>query len=712
MQLRLSRQILLGLLVLGALLVASGAITYFGVNGMLQKAEEAATAAESMAQLKSREIDHYKWIETVTTTLMQPYQPGVKVKVGSDDHKCALGRWLYGPKRRDLEKRYPELAPLLKSLEAPHAKLHLSIKDINANLTEAEDLDGAKDDFRAVTLPAMQKTLKDFLQLENALEKIKQEASQTAKAKESQTLTLVLVIVVFGILIALVVIFWIRSGFARVMGGEPEEMSEMLKKIADGDLRVKIDAGVRPGSMLEALGQTRDGLIKIAGDIFTGVESLAISATEMGAVSERLKDASGNASSKSNTVAAAAEEMSVNMSSVSTASETAASNVNMVAAAAEEMTSTVGEIAQNTEKTRSISQAAVERARQASVKIDELGRSAEEVGKVTAVISEISEQTNLLALNATIEAARAGEAGKGFAVVANEIKELARQTAEATLDIRKIISEIQGSTGATVAEIREVTKVIEEVSELVTTVAAAIEEQSVTTREIAGNVAQASQGLVEINDNISQSSTVAGEISADISEVSSMASDLTDSSSQVNGNASDLNALSVRLKEIVMRFKLNKDAASKLSLGNAAAVSAADVGELMPWNESFVNGVSEFDNQHKYLVELVNKLYKGMKLGHSDEAVGRTLDELIDYTASHFACEEKLMAENQYPDYDSHIQIHKELVGKVVDFQKKFSAGEATVSLDLLEFLKDWLIGHIKGVDRKYGPFFNGKGIY
>lgn len=712
MQLKLSRQIFLGLLVLGMLLVVSGGITYFGVNSMLQKAKEAAILVEQVGQFKDREIDHHKWSEKVTTTLMHPYHPGVMVEVGSNDHECSLGKWLYGPERRSLEERYPVLVPMLKSMEEPHFKLHNSVIEINANLTEAEDLEGAKEDFRALTLPAMHGVLKSFSTLEKTLQGLEEEASQASNDKESQTLTLVMVVVVLGLLIAFSVIFWVRSGFARVMGGEPEDMSLMLRKIADGDLRVKIDADVRPGSMLEALGQTKDGLIQIAGDIFKGVESLAISSTELGAVSERLKDASSNASSKSNTVAAAAEEMSVNMSSVSTSSETAASNVNMVAAAAEEMTSTVGEIAQNTEKTRVISQAAVERARQASVKIDELGRSAEEVGKVTAVISEISEQTNLLALNATIEAARAGEAGKGFAVVANEIKELARQTAEATLDIRKIISEIQGSTGATVEEIREVTTVIEEVSELVTTVAAAIEEQSVTTREIAGNVAQASQGLAEINDNISQSSTVAGEISADISEVSTMASDLTDSSSQVNGNASDLNALSVRLKEIVMRFKLDKDAASSLSQANASASSAADVGELMPWSESFVNGVSEFDNQHKYLVELVNKLYKGMKLGYSNEAVGRTLGELIEYTSSHFSCEEKLMVEHQYPDYDSHIKIHRDLVAKVVDFQKKFNSGEATVSLDLLEFLKDWLIGHIKGVDRKYGPFFNGKGVY
>ena len=272
-------------------------------------------------------------------------------------------------------------------------------------------------------------------------------------------------------------LFWVRSGFARIMGGEAEDMNEMLTKIADGDLRVKIAAGARPGSMLAAMGDMKEGLTGIAGDIYNGVEQLTLASAELAALSEKLSDASGGASSKSNTVAAAAEEMSVNMSSVAQASENTASNVNMVAAAAEEMTSTVGEIAQNTEKTRSITMAAVERTRQASEKIDELGRAAQEVGKVTAVINDISEQTNLLALNATIEAARAGDAGKGFAVVANEIKELARQTAEATQDIRRIIEEIQNSTGSTVGEIREVSAVIEEVSELVTTVAAAIEQQ-------------------------------------------------------------------------------------------------------------------------------------------------------------------------------------------------------------------------------------------
>ena len=118
------------------------------------------------------------------------------------------------------------------------------------------------------------------------------------------------------------------------------------------------------------------------------------------------------------------------------ATEQAATNIALVATATDEMTSTINEIVKSTEKAQEITKSAVREAGSASEKVDELGRAAVEIGKVTEAITEISEQTNLLALNATIEAARAGEAGKGFAVVANEIKELAKQTAGATGDLR------------------------------------------------------------------------------------------------------------------------------------------------------------------------------------------------------------------------------------------------------------------------------------
>ena len=121
-----------------------------------------------------------------------------------------------------------------------------------------------------------------------------------------------------------------------------------------------------------------------------------------------------------------------------------------------------------------------------------LGQAADEIGKVIEVIQDIAEQTNLLALNATIEAARAGEAGKGFAVVASEVKDLAKQTATATDDIRKRIEGIQSiDRRRGRAPSARSPAVIGNVNDVARTIAAAVEEQSITTREISQNVSQA-----------------------------------------------------------------------------------------------------------------------------------------------------------------------------------------------------------------------------
>jgi methyl-accepting chemotaxis protein len=180
---------------------------------------------------------------------------------------------------------------------------------------------------------------------------------------------------------------------------------------------------------------------------------------------------------------------------------------------------------------------------------------ADEISKVTEVITEISEQTNLLALNATIVAARAGEAGKGFAVVANEIKELARQTAEATQEIKEKIEGIQSSTGNTVNEIKQISEVIHEVNEIVGTIATAIEEQSVTTEEMASNLVQATQGIQSVNQSMAQSSTVAGDIAKDIVVVSQASEDLTIAGTQIKRSAQDLHKLSEKLAEAVNIYK-------------------------------------------------------------------------------------------------------------------------------------------------------------
>ena len=338
------------------------------------------------------------------------------------------------------------------------------------------------------------------------------------------------------------------------------DISAMLKDIAqgEGDLtrRLEVNSSDEVGDMAKWFNHFVTKVQDIIKDVSLNAESVNTSSSELTTISGQMSTGADQTSSKANTVAAATEEMSSNMNSVAAAMEEASTNVEMVATAAEEMTSTINEIAANTEKAREITGEAVSQAGNASQQVGELGQAAREIGKVIETITEISEQVNLLALNATIEAARAGEAGTGFAVVANEIKELARQTATATGEIKSRVESIQNSTEGTVKEIGNITRVVNEVNEIVSTIATAVEEQSVTTNEIAGNVSQASRGIGEVNENVAQSSQVASDISSDISEVTQAADEISDSSSKISQSAESLSNLASQLEVMVRKFKV------------------------------------------------------------------------------------------------------------------------------------------------------------
>lgn len=228
----------------------------------------------------------------------------------------------------------------------------------------------------------------------------------------------------------------------------------------------------------------------------------------------------------------------------------------MVASSTEEMIAPIKEIARNADEARSISAGAVEQAQRTSGKMSTLGDAARRIGRVTETITEISEQTNLLALNATIEAARAGETGKGFAVVANEIKKLAKQTADATVDIKDQINEMQTTASATVEDIRNITKIIETINSMISGIAAAVEEQSAATSLIATNIAEASQGIIEVNQNIASGTLVVSDITKEISTIGNQSQRVEKASRQVQESAETLSGLAGQLEKLVQNFKV------------------------------------------------------------------------------------------------------------------------------------------------------------
>ncbi len=366
----------------------------------------------------------------------------------------------------------------------------------------------------------------------------------------------VIAVVAAAVLIGVGLVWLTGRGIVRPVNEAVAGLRDIAEGEGDLTKRLTIHSNDEVGELSRWFNQFVAKLQEIIAAISQKALTVDGAAVSLSQLSGHMSQGTETMSRKSNGVAAAAEEMSTSIQTVASAMEQAATSANMVAAATEQMTSTVGEIARNSENARSITSEAVSQAQSATRKMDLLDNAAKDISKVTEVITEISDQTNLLALNATIEAARAGEAGKGFAVVANEIKELARQTAVATQEIKTKIEGIQNSTRATVNEIGQISEVIGNVNEIVGTIATATEEQSVTTKEIASNIGQASTGIQEVTEKVGQSSSVSAEIAKDIAMVNQESSEMSNSSAQVSLNAGELRRLSQDLIQLVNRFKV------------------------------------------------------------------------------------------------------------------------------------------------------------
>ncbi|MFC1670200.1 bacteriohemerythrin [Spirochaetota bacterium] len=132
--------------------------------------------------------------------------------------------------------------------------------------------------------------------------------------------------------------------------------------------------------------------------------------------------------------------------------------------------------------------------------------------------------------------------------------------------------------------------------------------------------------------------------------------------------------------------------------------------DYLSWNEELNVGIGLFNDDHKNLIDFVNQLNHALQIGQAKETMGQVLVKLINYTDIHFKNEEKLMAKHAYPEYVKHKNEHDDLTEQVKDFYERYNSGKVAFSLELLNFLRDWLLNHIQCSDMKYKDFFSGRG--
>ena len=129
---------------------------------------------------------------------------------------------------------------------------------------------------------------------------------------------------------------------------------------------------------------------------------------------------------------------------------------------------------------------------------------------------------------------------------------------------------------------------------------------------------------------------------------------------------------------------------------------------FVEWSEKLSVGMPEIDDQHKELINILNRLHAAMAEGKGKMVLKDTLADLADYTVTHFYTEERYMTRYRYPRLAEHKAEHEAFVAKVKQFQADFDAGKATMSIDLMKFIKDWLVTHITGTDMAMSAVITG----
>lgn len=322
------------------------------------------------------------------------------------------------------------------------------------------------------------------------------------------------------------------------------------------------------------------------------------------------------------------------------------------------------------------------------------------INGILSIINTISEQTNLLAFNAAVEAARAGEYGRGFAVVASEIRKLAINSKESTQKISEILNSV-------VQKIELVNSSVERTKNMVVEEKISISDS----QNLISNIMLKSKEVREASDITFEELS---EQTSALEEVKQALEDLTDRGSSIFEKADhQMSATNFLHEHLIESFSFANELstiAGALKFLTKKYHYSPDALErdlrFVNWTKENSVLIEKMDNQHKVLFEITNKM-GNMVLSSSDdkESLIGILKELLDYTKKHFTEEEQFLESKSYDK--EHLKFQKEqhkiFIGKISDFKQNLEVNNKKPSIEMIEFLRDWLLNHIDIEDKKYG---------
>ena len=454
--------------------------------------------------LKDRLDDHRKWVITLSEIVLSG---NTDLSLQTDPAQCAFGRFLVGDACARYEKDFPLFKDLMTKVEAPHRRLHESAVKImealkQSNQTEAQAI------YEQETLPAVaevETVFREAIAAETTLEDAQGKATDILTTKTHEALANA------------------QTAMDSLKSYSDKEAEQAEKSLLN---KVRNSVGMLVSLSLAAIViglLTSTGLVRM----ITKPVNRVIAGLSAG--SDQVSSASGQVASASQSLAQGASEQ--------------ASSLEETSSSLEEMSSMTRQNADNSNKADSLMKEASGIIHGASTSmqrmseaIEKIKASATETAKIIKTIDEIAFQTNLLALNAAVEAARAGEAGKGFAVVAEEVRNLARRSAEAAKNTADLIEGAQknAESGVTVtAEVIKAFAAIEESSGKVATLVA----------EIAAASKEQSQGIDQVNTAVAEMDKVVQQNAASAEESASASEELSSQAQELNVMVNDLRGI-------------------------------------------------------------------------------------------------------------------------------------------------------------------------
>jgi methyl-accepting chemotaxis protein len=388
------------------------------------------------------------------------------------------------------------------------------------------------------------------------IDDVDEKVAATKKRLDRDTMRTLWTLLAGGSVLAVLVgvAIYITASMLKALANATRFMTDIAK--GEGDLTVRMPVRKR-----DEIGQLGDGFNGFVEKIQRVVVQLKQQVNHVNRTSSGMEEVAGKlsviASELGESVtqsSAASGSLARTIKQFSDTTEAVSGDVSGVASAVEELNVTIQEVARSCAQESQITGAASLKSKVMRDSVAELRAASDEIHQVIEIIGTIAKQTNLLALNATIEAASAGEAGKGFAVVANEVKELARQSADAAQRIARQIERMQSSSTKAIEGVEEMTGTIQEIDHIANTIASTVEEQSSATTEIAKLTQRVADSLQNLSRDIEGIAGSAGEVADSVEQAGQLAKQTASGAQHTQSNVHQLQEVAKELDAVTNQF--------------------------------------------------------------------------------------------------------------------------------------------------------------